>query len=169
MLASISDAGIRWPRNLDAGPIAVHPGSGSPDKCWPVDSYLHLIEQLHHAGHRCHIILGEVELERWPADQISRLHSAEEIVHPATYFDLLNELSHCSAFIGNDSGPGHLAGIIGIPSVVLFGPTDPAVWKPLGPRVTAIRRQPLDSLPSDEVLHAVLRALPQTLAPARAD
>jgi ADP-heptose:LPS heptosyltransferase len=169
MLASIADTGIRVARNMDAGPIAVHPGSGSSDKCWPVDSYLRLIEQLHDAGHRCRIILGEVELERWPADQLSRLHSADETVHPATYFDLLNELSHCSAFIGNDSGPGHLAGIIGIPSVILFGPTDPAIWKPLGPRVEAIRNQPLDSLSSDEVLHAVLRALPQTLAPAKAD
>jgi ADP-heptose:LPS heptosyltransferase len=169
MLLSIADKGIRPVRRNETGPVAVHPGSGSPGKCWPIDSYLQLIEQLHHAGHRCRIILGEVELERWPADHLSRLHAADETVHPATYFDLLNELSQCSAFVGNDSGPGHLAGIIAIPSVVLFGPTDPADWKPIGPRVTAIRKQPLDSLPVDDVLQAVLSVLPQTLVQAKAD
>jgi heptosyltransferase III len=169
ILSSITDKGIRAVRGAAAGPIAIHPGSGSPPKCWPVDSYLHLIDQLHHAGHRCRIILGEVELERWPADDLSRLHAADETVHPATYFDLFNELSHCTAFVGNDSGPGHLAGIIAIPSVILFGPTDPAEWKPMGPRVTVIRKQPLDSLPVDDVLQAVFSVLPQTLMPAKAD
>ena len=37
-------------------------------------------------------------------------------------------------FIGNDSGPGHLAAITGIPTLALFGPTDPARWRPLGPQ-----------------------------------
>jgi hypothetical protein len=169
ILASIADRGIHFPRPPVAGPVGIHPGAGSPTKCWPLDGYLELIDRLHDAGHRCRIFLGEVELERWEGQEIHRLQSADETVHPATYLDLFRELSACSAFVGNDSGPGQLAGIIGLPSVILFGPTDPAVWKPLGPRVGVLRGQPLASLPAEQVYHALLRSLPQTLLPARAD
>jgi heptosyltransferase-3 len=169
ILASIADRGIIASKPLESGPIAIHPGSGSPTKCWPIDSYLELINQFHEAGYRCRILVGEVELERWPADQIHRLQAADETVHPATYVDLLMELSACSAFVGNDSGPGHLAGIIGLPSVILFGPTDPAVWKPMGPRVRTLRAEPLASLPAERVFQDLMSGLPQMVLPLKAD
>jgi ADP-heptose:LPS heptosyltransferase len=169
ILASIADRGIQIPRPPRGGLVGIHPGAGSPRKCWPLDGYLELIDRLHEAGHRCRIFLGEVEMERWPEEEIHRLQSADETVQPATYLDLFRELSGCCAFVGNDSGPGQLAGIIGLPSVILFGPTDPAVWKPLGPRVAVLRGQPLASLPAQQVYQAVVRSLPQTLLPARAD
>jgi ADP-heptose:LPS heptosyltransferase len=40
-------------------------------------------------------------------------------------------LKHCDAYLGNDSGISHLAGACGIPLLVLFGPTDPTIWRPL--------------------------------------
>ncbi|MGD0389208.1 MAG: glycosyltransferase family 9 protein [Tepidisphaeraceae bacterium] len=169
ILASIAERGIHLSRPPVAGPVGIHPGAGSPQKCWPLDGYLELIDRLHDAGHRCRIFLGEVEIERWTGEEIRRLQSADETVQPATYLDLFRELSACSAFVGNDSGPGQLAGIIGLPSVILFGPTDPAVWKPLGPRVAVLRGQPLASLPAEQVCQAVLRSLPQTFLRARAD
>ncbi|HEX4054776.1 MAG TPA: glycosyltransferase family 9 protein [Tepidisphaeraceae bacterium] len=169
ILASIAGKGISHPMQTDGAPIAVHPGSGSPAKCWPLDSYLRLIELLQAAGHPCRIILGEVEHERWPAEQICRLQSAAQTVHPATYVDLFQELSRCCAFIGNDSGPGQLAGILGLPSVILFGPTDPAIWKPLGPRVTALRAQPLLGISPERIVQTILRESPPTLCSAQAD
>src|SRR5262249_43380711 len=47
-------------------------------------------------------------------------------------------LSGVRAYVGNDSGVSHLAGRLA-PSLVLFGPTDPAVWRPLGPAVRILR------------------------------
>lgn len=41
-------------------------------------------------------------------------------------------------FIGADTGPAHLAAQLGIPTIALFGPTDPAIWSPLGPCVHTI-------------------------------
>ena len=110
-----------------------------------------------------------MELECWPTEWIHRLQSADETVHPATYVDLMRELSECSAFVGNDSGPGHLAGIIGLPTVILFGPTDPAVWKPLGPRISALRADPPLSFSPDRVFQELSDVLPQSLSPVRAD
>jgi ADP-heptose:LPS heptosyltransferase len=41
-------------------------------------------------------------------------------------------LAHASLVVGNDSGVTHLAAVAGAPVVALFGPTDPALWRPLG-------------------------------------
>jgi heptosyltransferase III len=169
LLASIAQRGVQNFTGRPDGPVAIHPGAGSPEKCWPIDHYLELIHRLHDAGHHCRIILGEVELERWRGDEIRRLHSADEVVQPATYLDLYRELCDCCAFVGNDSGPGQLAGIVGLPSVILFGPTDPALWKPLGPRVLVLRAQPLTSLSTQSVFEAVGALLPRALSPAQAD
>jgi ADP-heptose:LPS heptosyltransferase len=48
-------------------------------------------------------------------------------------------LSRAGAYLGNDSGISHLAAAWGAPTLSLFGPTDPAVWAPLGPRSRALR------------------------------
>ena len=48
-------------------------------------------------------------------------------------------LSQCSLFIGNDSGITHLAAALGVPTIALFGPTDPYVWGPRGKKVFIAR------------------------------
>jgi heptosyltransferase-3 len=60
-------------------------------------------------------------------------------------------MSAAEMFLGNDSGPGHLAGIIGVPTLILYGPTDPRNWKPLGPHVRILRREDLSKLSPQEV------------------
>ncbi|HWB53686.1 MAG TPA: glycosyltransferase family 9 protein, partial [Tepidisphaeraceae bacterium] len=73
---------------------------------------------------------------------------------PATYVELLKELRQARVFVGNDSGPAHLAGIIGVPTVALFGASDSRLWKPLGPHVAVVER-PLGELSMDQVLDAM--------------
>jgi heptosyltransferase-3 len=51
----------------------------------------------------------------------------------------MDRVARALAFVGNDSGPGHLAGILGVPTVSIFGPKDPARWKPLGPTVNVVQ------------------------------
>ena len=58
-------------------------------------------------------------------------------------------------FVGNDSGPTHLAAATGAPTVALFGPTDPRRFAPRGPAVTVLARPPPAELPVDDVLKAV--------------
>jgi heptosyltransferase-2 len=58
------------------------------------------------------------------------------------------------AFVGNDSGVSHLAAAAQGRGVVIFGPTDPVQWRPLG-EVTILRRQPLEALAVAEVLQAL--------------
>ncbi len=57
-------------------------------------------------------------------------------------------LSVCRLFIGSDSGVSHLAALVGIPSIVVFGPTDPDIWAPRGSKVHIVK----DSWEESEVL-----------------
>lgn len=131
--------------------ILIHPGSGSPLKNWPAERFLELAARLRETGNSVRFILGEVELERWPAEEIARFDDAAEVLRPATYVDLLTECSRARLFIGNDSGPAHLAGIVGIPTLALFGPMSPRRWKPLGPRVQSIEG-PLERISVQDVM-----------------
>jgi ADP-heptose:LPS heptosyltransferase len=71
--------------------------------------------------------------------------------------DLAALLCRCHAFLGNDSGVSHLAGMMGIPTVAVFGPTDPAVWAPLGPNVRTLGGRGTWPEPS-EVVRAMAEA-----------
>jgi heptosyltransferase-2 len=70
-------------------------------------------------------------------------------------------LKRCQLFLGHDSGLSHLAGAVGVPSVLLFGPTDPAVWAPTNPQVRTVVAPGgmLDALPVEPVLAAARLAL----------
>jgi ADP-heptose:LPS heptosyltransferase len=71
-------------------------------------------------------------------------------------------LARCAGYVGCDSGVSHLAALCGVPTVAVFGPTDPARWAPLGEQARAMRapNARLDQLDADAVwaaLHALLR------------
>jgi ADP-heptose:LPS heptosyltransferase len=70
--------------------------------------------------------------------------------------------SLAQAAVGNDSGPTHLAAAVGCPTVAVFGPTDPAVWGPVGPSVRVVADRsgetPWANVTVDRV-EAVLRTL----------
>jgi ADP-heptose:LPS heptosyltransferase len=98
----------------------------------------------------------------------------EEPLEGAVRFADLHELACWLAgarlYIGNDSGITHLAAATGAPVVALFGPTDPAVWAPRGPRVEVVATgepgEPIESIPLNRVLAAVegrwVNPLPET-------
>jgi heptosyltransferase III len=154
MIQSLMNQGLSQ-QSSTAGPVAIHPGAGAREKCWPIENYLELTRRLCAAGRAVRVLLGEVELERWSASEIERFRVLADVVAPGTYLDLVKSLSDVSAVVGNDSGPAHLAGAIGLPTLVLFGPTDPTVWKPLGPRVRTLRRELIGQIGVEEVLHGL--------------
>lgn len=150
MLRSVADRGLGSKPAATDG-VVIHPGSSRAAKCWPVDRFADLARRLRGAGRRVRFVLGEVELERWPAADVAMLGGVADLHRPATLLDLWQQLHTADAFVGNDSGPAHLAGIIGRPTLTLFGPTDPDIWRPLGPHVKTIRSDDLASLAVDEV------------------
>jgi ADP-heptose:LPS heptosyltransferase len=56
-----------------------------------------------------------------------------EVATPHTVTELLALADRAGAFFGNDSGPGHLAALCGVPTFTLFGPAMPEWFAPLHP------------------------------------
>jgi len=153
VLAELQDRGLRRPTG-ESG-ILIHPGSGSAKKCWPIARFITLARQLQRRS-RVSFILGEVELEQWSAAQVQELKNVAPLLTPHRPLELAQQLQNAQLLIGNDSGPGHLAAMLGVATLSLFGPTPAAVWRPMGPRVKIVSSPTgeLDGISVDEVLKA---------------
>jgi ADP-heptose:LPS heptosyltransferase len=116
---------------LPRGFVAVHPGSGSPAKNWPADRFARVARRL--AGDGPWLLLHGAAEEGWPVPDGAVL--ARE--WPLRVLGAA--LARAGLFLGNDSGASHLAAAAGAPTLALFGPTDSAVWAPLGPAVATLR------------------------------
>lgn len=114
-------------------PIAVvHPGSGGRNKCWPVERFSRVINELVIRGVQTVVTSGPADREVIGGIRNQRSTKgpvyAENIPLPL----LAGMLTYCRFMLGNDTGITHLAAAVGIPTIGLFGPTDPAVWGPRG-------------------------------------
>jgi ADP-heptose:LPS heptosyltransferase len=119
---------------------ALHPGAGSSTKCWPVSHFIRLAQHLALLEKR-NLVIIEGSAERGLSEQIvSTLPKDGAIVFDAMNLNLLAAVvAQCGLFIGNDSGVAHLAAALSVRCVVLFGPTLPQHWAPLGRDVTILR------------------------------
>jgi len=127
----------------------IFPGSGGEAKNWKLNRFLQLATEISPLITPL-AILG-------PAEAGMTRTLCERGI--ATFDDLdlptVAALSHLSAgFVGNDSGVSHLAAASGARGVVIFGPTDPARWRPRGD-IKVLRGDPLETLQVAEVLNIV--------------
>jgi len=116
--------------------LAIHPGSGSPVKNWSPQKFARVADW---ASEHALVLLISGPAQDGMAEVRHAIKRADPII--ASYLPLLTLaaiLGNCSAYLGNDSGITHLAGLLGIPTFAIFGPTDPLVWGPRGSRVQII-------------------------------
>jgi heptosyltransferase-3 len=111
--------------------VLVHPGSGSAAKNWPAARFAQVIRSLEGD---VRLIVGEAD-EGAAREVEACLGRALPRLACAPLEELAARLAGCRAYLGNDSGVSHLAGLCGARTVAMFGPTPPAVWGPLGPDV----------------------------------
>ncbi len=128
-------------QGLPAPVVALHPGSGSEKKNWPADRWRELAMRLladETFEGSLVIVLGEADQAGAEAmkslGKNSRVRLAQNLPLPELAAILARAL-----FVGHDSGISHLAAAAGARSLVLFGPSDPGVWRPLGQNVTILR------------------------------
>lgn len=125
------------PRAAPSGPVLLHVGAGSPLKRWPLDRFLALNRELRDHAHLCGLLAGEVEAERFSPAELARFRDHGGVVCESLA-ELAGQLRTARLVVCGDSGPGHLAAQLGVPTLSLFGPTDPQVWAPIGPRVSVL-------------------------------
>ena len=119
---------------------ALHPGAGSLAKRWPSARFVALARELA-VQERRKVLIIEGPAEPGLARQIAQELPVPGVIRvEMVALDLLAAIVEtCSVFVGNDSGLAHLAAALQVPSVVLFGPTLPQHWAPIGPNVAVLR------------------------------
>lgn len=139
----------------------LHPGSGGRSKCWPCPNWLELARRLIRCSRSPAFIIGPVELDLYGEDFRASLDAVAPVVYDQSLAGAAPCVSACDVYVGNDAGLTHLAAAMGVKTVALFGPTDPVVWRPLGPRVVVLRGRggtsaPFTGLSVERVIEAVL-------------
>jgi ADP-heptose:LPS heptosyltransferase len=141
--------------NADPNRVILHPGAGSPKKRWPVQRFLAVSRRLAEAGRVPEFFLGPAE-----TDLEDSIRHRNWPVFVATDLPALAAYLRCAGgFVGNDSGVSHLAAYIGLPTVAVFGPTDPVRWAPIGRASAAVAPRGLECHPCFETPQAECRGL----------
>ena len=126
--------------------VVLHPFASAPDKTWPASRFAALAEEL---GERAIFIGGA-------SDDFTHFQRFDTVAGaPLSHIKSL--LAGASLFIGNDSGPAHIAAAFGVPTVVLFGASDPVIWGPWRTSAEIIAADDIHSITVDRVLAAIER------------
>jgi hypothetical protein len=120
------------------GFFAVHPGSGGKRKCWPAERYAELTRRAAARGRQVLVFLGPADEETRDVFRRAAPGGAYLVAECFPLREVLALLACARVFVGNDAGVTHLAARA-CPTLALFGPTDPRVWRPLGAGVTVLR------------------------------
>jgi heptosyltransferase-3 len=125
-------------KNISAPLIVIHPGGTKMYKRWPDENFTVLCQKLLSAG-AVPVLIGagnaDTEAVNMILTALNKEGLADKCLNLCNQLNL-NELKvlfrRSAAMVGNDSGPFHLASALDLPGVVLFGPTETAIWGPLG-------------------------------------
>ncbi|MFB3826979.1 MAG: glycosyltransferase family 9 protein [Bryobacteraceae bacterium] len=128
-------------RPAPAAPYAVlHPAASAPSKTWPAQRFLAVAEYLRGVMDLRPVFIGA------PGDDLAPFAAYETLAgEPLERIKSL--LSGAVLFVGNDSGPAHMAAAFGVPEVIVFGDSDRDNWRPW--------RTPAEVLHSEEGIAAV--------------
>jgi ADP-heptose:LPS heptosyltransferase len=136
--------------------VVIQPGSGGLHKCWHLDNFLAVANELRSKDIEVVFLLGPAEQDRFSNETIKDINHVARCLTDLSLTQVVWLLSCSDGFIGNDSGITHLAAGMGVRTLVVFGPTNPAVYKPIGPAVTvfadsktAFAKKPSEALQKD--------------------
>lgn len=110
-------------RNRPRAHAVLHPMASAPDKIWPHSNFLTLADHLERSlGLEPIFISG-------PGESLQAF-SQHLCFAGASLEEIKSLLAGASLFVGNDSGPAHMAAAFGLPVIVFFGSSDADVWRP---------------------------------------
>lgn len=124
--------------------ICIHPAAGTEMRQWPPEYFAELIDLIveHHDVHA--VIVGgpdEMDIAQKVLDGVRHRGAVYCLVGKLKLAELPTLISQCALFVGNNSGPKHIAAALGVPTVgVHSGVIDSNEWGPLGESAVAIRR-----------------------------
>jgi heptosyltransferase-3 len=141
--------------------VAIHPGSGSERKNWPLENWVALCRWLGSLTPALTLLLIGGEADRQRLSALRQAQPAMRVASDLPLSRLAAVLEKCALFIGHDSGISHLAAAAQARCLLLFGPTDPDIWAPANPGVRILRAPggALENLALETVKNAAETAL----------
>ena len=136
------------------------PGAGKLKNRWPVERFAEVAAAL--AGRGLDVQVLEGPQDAGTSEALSRrLGRSLPVVRGEPVPMLAARFARATLYVGNDTGPLHLAGAVGCPTVGVYGWTDPREWRPVGSRVRAVRAEDatLESVGVESVLEAAFAML----------
>lgn len=129
-----------WLQGLSRPLIAISPGAGWLGKIWPAECFVELIRCLHDRLNALVVLLGAPsEREVTGAIAMGAGPGSVDLGGQTSLDQLAAIIAQADLFVGNDSGPMHVAAAMRTPSVVLFGPTVASKWAPRGPQFRVLQ------------------------------
>jgi ADP-heptose:LPS heptosyltransferase len=136
-------------RSRGSDPIAViHPVAATAAKTWSAAGFIAVAENLRDAGIEP-VFIGT------PMDDLSPFLAFRS--QTGSLAQLKSLLASASLFVGNDSGPAHMAAAFGMPVVVVFGASDPEIWGPWRTQAEVVKPADMSSPDAERVLRALVR------------
>ncbi len=138
------------PRPHAANVAIFHPVAATLEKTWRADGFLAVAEHLDRSG-LTPVFIGASADDLTPFGKF-------RCISGAPLSEIKSLLASAALFVGNDSGPAHMAAAFGVPSAVIFGPSDPAIWGPWRTASEVIASpEGIAAVPTDRVLESVGR------------
>ena len=106
--------------------VLIHSGARLPARIWPPAHFRKIAERLRKENFSVQIACDPEQVGWWQ-------EQGENAVCPRNIQELLALVDHAGVFIGNCSGPGHLAAVCGVPTFTIYGPSLPEWWAPMHP------------------------------------
>jgi heptosyltransferase-3 len=129
--------GISFEKRL----ISIHAGAGNIHKQWTTEGFAEVADWLSAQGFQVIFVGADRDLDKIDATMSMIGHKAYNLGGNLSIGELMALFEMSSLFVGNDSGPMHLAAAMGTPVVALFGPVDERRWRPLSPNSVVLRGQ----------------------------
>ena len=120
--------------------VAIHPGSGSEKKNWPVENFAAVARWVTDEL-AAQLLIVQGEADEHVVKKLTKQLEPRSVTVAAglKLVELAAVLERCVLFLGNDSGITHLAAAVGTPVVAVFGSASPPIWEPRGERVRVVR------------------------------
>ncbi|HWE50912.1 MAG TPA: glycosyltransferase family 9 protein [Bryobacteraceae bacterium] len=152
-IAEVPRAQMYASANASNEPYAVlHPVAATPEKAWPSSRFLEVADYIGQRGIEPIFAAG-------PGDDLSPFKKWRT-VSGAPLDEVAGLMRGAQLFIGNDSGPAHVAAAFGVPEVVIFGPSDAETWAPWRTKSAVLKAEgPIARITVGQVILAVNRVL----------
>jgi ADP-heptose:LPS heptosyltransferase len=113
----------RSPHAPEGSYAVIHAVAATPEKTWPAASFVEAAEFISEKMRLTPVFIAG------PGEDLSAFAKWPTVVG-APLSEIARLMRDAALFLGNDSGPAHVAAAFGLPMVVLFGPSDSEIWSP---------------------------------------